>query len=123
MKKIIIYSIICVLLFLIPLTFKTKNPSTTSTKPLVQPDSCSLLITANNETIPIEDYLIGVLAGEMPASFDSEALKAQATVARTYTLYFLQNFPILHCNYFILLHYSKIVKIFGSFSVIKIVFS
>ncbi len=86
MKKIIIYSIICVLLFLIPLTFKTKNPSTTSTKPLPQTESCPILITANNETIPVEDYLIGVLAGEMPASFHLEALKAQAIAARTYVL-------------------------------------
>ncbi|WP_350343518.1 stage II sporulation protein D [Proteinivorax tanatarense] len=32
----------------------------------------------------LEDYLLGVVAGEMPASFDIEALKAQAVVARTY---------------------------------------
>lgn len=33
------------------------------------------------------DYLKGVLAAEMPASFPIEALKAQAVAARTYTLY------------------------------------
>lgn len=32
-------------------------------------------------------YLYGVVAGEMPASFPPEALKAQAVAARTYTLY------------------------------------
>jgi len=32
----------------------------------------------------LEEYLYGVLAGEMPASFHSEALKAQAVAARTY---------------------------------------
>ncbi|MDR1736551.1 MAG: stage II sporulation protein D [Oscillospiraceae bacterium] len=32
-------------------------------------------------------YLYGVVAGEMPASFPEEALKAQAVAARTYTLY------------------------------------
>ncbi|MBQ9348351.1 MAG: stage II sporulation protein D [Oscillibacter sp.] len=31
-------------------------------------------------------YLAGVLRGEMPASFEMEALKAQAVAARTYTL-------------------------------------
>ena len=36
--------------------------------------------------IGLEDYLVGVVAGEMPASFESEALKAQAVAARTYTL-------------------------------------
>ncbi len=38
------------------------------------------------ETIPLEKYLIGVLSGEMPVSYDIEALKAQAVAARTYTL-------------------------------------
>lgn len=38
------------------------------------------------DTIPLEKYLIGVLAGEMPTSYDIEALKAQAVAARTYTL-------------------------------------
>lgn len=35
----------------------------------------------------IHDYLCGVVAAEMPASFPEEALKAQAVAARTYTLY------------------------------------
>lgn len=34
----------------------------------------------------IEDYVIGVLAGEVPANFSEEALKAQAVAARTYYL-------------------------------------
>ena len=37
--------------------------------------------------IDLEEYLIGVLAGEMPASFEIEALKAQAIAARSYALY------------------------------------
>lgn len=36
--------------------------------------------------LELEEYLIGVVASEMPASFHSEALKAQAVAARTYTL-------------------------------------
>lgn len=35
----------------------------------------------------LADYLVGVTAAEMPASFEPEALKAQAVAARTYTLY------------------------------------
>ncbi len=35
-------------------------------------------------TLSMNDYLIGVVASEMPASFPVEALKAQAIVARTY---------------------------------------
>ncbi len=38
------------------------------------------------ESCDLEEYLVGVVLGEMPASFEEEALKAQAVVARTYTL-------------------------------------
>lgn len=34
----------------------------------------------------MEDYLVGVVLAEMPVSFESEAMKAQAVVARTYAL-------------------------------------
>lgn len=35
-------------------------------------------------TMDEEDYIVGVVAAEMPADFESEALKAQALAARTY---------------------------------------
>ena len=43
---------------------------------------------ANNEetNLDLEEYVIGVVAGEMPASFEIEALKAQAVAARSYAL-------------------------------------
>lgn len=37
-------------------------------------------------TVPFEEYVKGVLAGEMPIGFDTEALKAQAVAARSYVL-------------------------------------
>ena len=37
--------------------------------------------------VPFEEYIKGVLAGEMSASFDLEALKAQAVAARSYVLF------------------------------------
>ena len=45
--------------------------------------------TTTNEikTFDMEDYLIGVVAGEMPASFEEEALKAQVIASRTYAYY------------------------------------
>lgn len=43
--------------------------------------------TGSVEEIPFDEYLYGVVSAEMPASFEKEALKAQAVVARTYTLY------------------------------------
>ncbi|NLM51729.1 MAG: stage II sporulation protein D [Firmicutes bacterium] len=36
--------------------------------------------------MPLEEYLVGVVAAEMPAAFALEALKAQAVSARTYTV-------------------------------------
>ena len=35
--------------------------------------------------MPLEEYLVGVVLAELPASFEAEAKKAQAVVARTYT--------------------------------------
>lgn len=44
------------------------------------------LSTSNIERIPLEEYIVGVLAGEMPIDFEIEALKAQAVASRTYAL-------------------------------------
>lgn len=53
-----------------------------------QPGQISVLDTRSGEirTEDTEAYLLGVLAAEMPASFEKEALKAQAVAARSYTL-------------------------------------
>lgn len=55
------------------------------------------LYRSNGEilNIELEEYLIGVVAGEMPASFNIEALKVQAVIARTYTLKSLQRGKLL----------------------------
>jgi len=36
--------------------------------------------------VPIEEYVVGVVAGEMPIEFELEALKAQAVAARSYVM-------------------------------------
>ena len=46
------------------------------------------------EEMPMDDYLVGVLRAEMPASFELEALKAQAIAARTYTIHKMKDGPI-----------------------------
>lgn len=57
----------------------------------------TLVLVSNNKDksdpykIDLEEYIIGVVAGEMPASFQMEALKAQAVASRTYALYKMQN--------------------------------
>lgn len=47
------------------------------------------------QNLELEEYLIGVVAGEMPASFNIEALKTQAIIARTYALNSIKNNKIL----------------------------
>ena len=42
--------------------------------------------TGEIEEVPLEGYIVGVVAGEMPISFNLEALKAQAVTARSYVL-------------------------------------
>lgn len=43
------------------------------------------------ENVPLEEYIKGVVAGEMPISFNEEALKAQAVAARSYIMYKIVN--------------------------------
>lgn len=48
--------------------------------------SVPVLREEGTEEMALDDYLRHVLLGEMPASFEPEALKAQAVAARTYTI-------------------------------------
>lgn len=90
---IICYMIVC---FLIP-SFLIRQLKRNEIK---QVDTIRLLITDTNEVVEmsLDDYLKGVLVGEMPVTYDIEALKAQAVVARTYTLYKIQHSPNAHEN-------------------------
>ena len=105
MKNGLYYILIFILvIFLIPtiLTKKERKTATSAiqeeTKPqeeekqqidLTSDRKIRLLHTATNEVeeVDLEQYICNVVAGEMPASYEMEALKAQAVVARTYTLY------------------------------------
>lgn len=51
------------------------------------PETICLLLEGETVTLDMQEYLAGVLAAEMPASFEPEALKAQAVAARTYAMY------------------------------------
>lgn len=61
-------------------------------------EKIKLLLTETNQIVELDfdDYIKGVLIGEMPVSYEIEALKAQALVARTYTLYKLENAESVH---------------------------
>lgn len=39
------------------------------------------------DRVPIEEYVVGVVSGEMPVNFEIEALKAQAVASRSYVMF------------------------------------
>ena len=59
-------------------------------------DKISVYITLEGkiEEVDLEEYICGVVANMMPISFNDEALKSQAIIARTYAI----NKKIKHCN-------------------------
>jgi len=74
-----------VLLFFIPILMK---PDVEQEKNVAMEDPCAILITVEgvDKPLPLEEYVVGVVAGEMPMDFHDEALRAQAIAARTYVL-------------------------------------
>ncbi len=48
--------------------------------------------TRKIETMELEEYIKGVVSGEMPAAFEMEALKAQAVAARSYAIARINSF-------------------------------
>jgi len=105
LKKIILYILfIIILIFSMPIIFTNpfNNIEETSSKKVEQIyekadygdfNIIRLLHTNSGEieNIEMDTYLYGVVSAEMPANYNIEALKAQAIVARTYTIYKLLN--------------------------------
>lgn len=69
-------------------TNKITQKTNTTTKKQISNDIVVTVYRSNGkiESINLENYVIGVVAAEMPASFNIEALKAQSILARTYAL-------------------------------------
>lgn len=74
----------CIVLFSVPFSIKSDNVQLVPIQG--QERACEVVIKVGEQRVPLETYLIGVIAAEMPASFHLEALKAQAIAARTYAL-------------------------------------
>ena len=119
MKKISIYILLFILIFFLIPALLTKRTTSTSSKDESnnQQQISNQEKTENNQTteenqynynkygtitllhkktneieqINLDEYLCNVVSAEMPASFEQEALKAQAIVARTYTIYKISN--------------------------------
>ena len=68
-----------------PASFPQETPPP-ALEPVHQYYFISLEYAEQTQRMELEDYLVGVVLAEMPASFELEALKAQAVAARTYTI-------------------------------------
>ena len=102
-KAIIYFSLFIFVCFILPALLTTKRKEVSSpvdAKPVeeVKEESkyeykkyatIKLLHTKTGEIeeLPLDEYLYNVVSSEMPADYELEALKAQAIVARTYTIY------------------------------------
>lgn len=90
MRKYICIGLVFILLiYIIPLsTLITKKE-----KKIFKGEEIMVYDTEKGEnfSVPLEEYVLKTLSKEMPASFEMEALKAQAVAVRTYTLKKNQN--------------------------------
>jgi len=69
-----------------PSTNTSTNNNSNNTTTLTSGRTIKFNNNGVTSNIDLEEYVIGVVAAEMPAAFHSEALKAQAVVARTYAM-------------------------------------
>ena len=89
MKKIISLALIIIIIPLIIVGIDHKEDIVIKLKyGIVENQQIKLknISTGEIKKIPLEKYVLGVVAGEMPATFNIEALKAQAVASRTYVL-------------------------------------
>ncbi len=81
-KKLIYFIVLLIPITIISFIIKETNFIMQESKHSV--DKIKVILDTKELEIDIEDYVIGVVAGEMPALFEMEALKAQAIASRTY---------------------------------------
>ncbi len=90
MKKVIIKAIIvCCLVLLLPFLLTLLFTSKSNRLSSMDTMDFNIYYTkgGTRTRIDFDQYLIGVVAANMPAGYNMEALKAQAVIARTYALY------------------------------------
>jgi stage II sporulation protein D len=85
MKKILLFSCLIILIPVIVVNLFFKNEEIN----FLYLDNTKIRVMRSNNIIDevfLEDYVVGVVAGEMPITFEEEALKAQSVASRTYGL-------------------------------------
>lgn len=90
-------AVICIILVFLPLcslSFQTEDINQTpKATTATSSDTVSVFIMSDNKAVDVEilDYLVGAVAAEMPASYETEALKAQAVACYSYMLWIKEN--------------------------------
>lgn len=89
MKKVILKAfIVSVVVFLLPFVLTLLLSSRNEAHTLSAMDfTIYYEVDGMQEKLSFDEYLLGVVAANMPAGYHMEALKAQAVIARTYALY------------------------------------
>jgi len=90
MKKILIKTVIVsvvVLVFPLILTLLLTNHETNYASIGMMDFEIYYESNGKEEVLDFDKYLMGIVAANMPAGYNMEALKAQAVIARTYALY------------------------------------
>lgn len=85
-EKIISKGLIILAVFFIPVFITTLLTDFRKSPNSVEEMMVTINYNDGELQIPLEKYLLGVVAAEMPVFFEDEALKAQAVTARTYTM-------------------------------------
>ena len=85
-KKILLFSCLIIFIPVVIVTIFIRNDEITfnfsaNTTVRIYREKTGLI-----DSVPIEEYIVGVIAGEMPVSFELEALKAQAVASRSYVM-------------------------------------
>lgn len=88
MKQIMLLTVIVILVPFLVITILVKNNTLLFSYDTNKQDMVRIKreTTGQIDTVPFEEYVKGVLAGEVPTSFHIEALKAQAVAARSYAM-------------------------------------
>ena len=100
---LLLTAVICAILTLFPLCALTisnsfhleseEPPKVEINEVTEKKDTVSVFLVSSSKTVDVEtfDYLVGAVAAEMPASFEIEALKAQAVACYSYLLWVREN--------------------------------
>ncbi len=79
-------ALIAVVIAMISMRAEKKDGMDISTDAVGEGRMIHVLTDGGITDMELEEYIVGVVAAEMPAYYESEALKAQAVAARTYTV-------------------------------------